>query len=90
MKKKFKLKKGEKIHTNYPLCYCIAKSSNSSAVFVIPPTKKKKTEISRITDSGYIFCSLDDNLENIKVGDWCEVAYVTTFESGFYKLIKIL
>ena len=86
--KKFKLNKGEKIITEYPNSYCIAKTSNTCAVFAIPPNKKK--DKGKVTDCGYIFTAFDKNTEHIKVGDWCELAYVSTFESAFYKIIKLL
>lgn len=80
-----KLKKGEELLHYYKYCYCIVKYSHLSAVFAIPPQKK-----GTVTDCGYIQVVLfDGNLENVKVGDWCEIGYISTISSGQYKVLSI-
>ena len=81
-----KLKKGENLLHYHPFCYCIAKYSETSAVFVIPPQKK-----GTVTDSGYVGVSFERGLcKDVKVGDWCEVGYISTLKSGFNRVLKIL
>lgn len=79
-----KLKKNEKLMHYHKYCYCIAKYSNTSAVFVIPPQKK-----GTIADSGYVGVCFDKNAEKVKVGDWCEVGYISTAISGENKILSI-
>ena len=80
-----KLKKGEELLHYYPFCYCIAKSTESSALFVIPPQNK-----GTVADSGYVSVCFDKNVENVKVGDWCELGYISTNDSGGNRVLKIL
>jgi hypothetical protein len=82
--KGIKLKKGEELLHYHKFCYCIAKHSNNSALFVIPPHNK-----GTVTDSGYVSVCFDKNVENVKVGDWCEVGYISTFESGTNRILSI-
>lgn len=79
-----KLKKGEELLHYYKYCYCIANNSNVSALFVIPPQKK-----GTVADYGYLHVTLDKNLENVKVGDWCEIAYISTIDSGTNRILSI-
>lgn len=80
-----KLKKGEELLHYYKYCYCIVKYSDLSAVFAIPPQKK-----GTVTDCGYIQVVLfDKNLENVNIGDWCEIGYISTISSGTYKILSI-
>jgi len=79
-----KLKKGEELLHYYKYCYCIVKYSDLSAVFAIPPQKK-----GTVTDCGYINVSFDKNLENVNIGDWCEIGYISTISSGQYKVLSI-
>lgn len=86
-----KLKKGEDLLHYYPICYCIAKYSETSALFVLPP-KKNKNKILKATDNGYVSVSFDksDLCKQVKIGDWCEVGYVSTIISGENRVLKIL
>jgi hypothetical protein len=79
-----KLKKGEKLIHYHKFCYCIAKYSNTSAVFAIPPQND-----GTVTDSGYVGVNFDKNAEKVKVGDWCEVGYICTFSSGMNKILSV-
>ncbi len=84
--KGIKLKKGEDLIHYHPLCYCIAKYSETSALFVIPPQQK-----GTVTDSGYVSVCFDYNLcKEVKIGDWCEVGYISTISSGENRILKIL
>ena len=84
--KGIKLKKGEDLLHYHPLCYCIAKYSETSALFVIPPQKKGTA-----ADSGYVSVHFDNKLcKEVKLGDWCEVGYIATITSGQYNVLKIL
>lgn len=80
-----KLKKGEDLLHYHPFCYCIAKYSETRAVFVIPPQNKGTA-----TDNGYVGVTLDKSCKDVKVGDWCEVGYISTLTSGFNRVLKIL
>jgi hypothetical protein len=79
-----KLKKGEELLHYHKFCYCVVKYSNLSAVFAIPPQKK-----GTVTDCGYVNVCFDKNLENVKVGDWCEIGYISQFESGTNRILSI-
>lgn len=82
-----KLKKGEELIHYHPICYCIAKYSETSALFAIPPQKK-----GTVTDNGYVSVSFDysDLCKKVKIGDWCEVGYISTISSGENRVLKIL
>lgn len=82
-----KLKKNEELIHYHPLCYCIAKYSETSCLFAIPPQKKGV-----ITDNGYVSVSFDksDLCKQVKIGDWCEVGYVSTIISGENRVLKII
>ena len=81
-----KLKKGEELLHYYPFCYCIAKSTESSALFVIPPQNK-----GTVADNGYLSVCFDYKLcKDVKVGDWCELGYISTNDSGENRVLKIL
>lgn len=81
-----KLKKGEDLLHYHPLCYCIAKYNETSALFAIPPQNK-----GTVTDNGYISVYFDKGIcKDVKVGDWCEVGYISTLTSGFNRVLKIL
>ena len=79
-----KLKKNEDLMHYHQFCYCIAKHSPTSALFVIPPQNKFT-----VTDNGYVSVCFDKNAENVKVGDWCEVGYISTSISGFNRVLSI-
>lgn len=89
-----KLKKGEDLLHYYPTCYCIAKYSETSALFVLPPRQKiGKEKIGyKATDNGYVSVSFDNGglCKEVKVGDWCEIGYISTHTSGFNRVLKIL
>jgi hypothetical protein len=79
-----KLKKGEDLLQYHKFCYCIAKHSNSSGLFVIPPQYK-----GTITDNGYVSVYFDKKMADVKVGDWCEIGYISTVTSGEHKILSI-
>jgi hypothetical protein len=78
-----KLKKGEELMYYHKHCYCIAKYSNTSALFVIPPQK------GNVNDRGYVSVYFDKNVEKVRVGDWCEIGYISTIDSGENKILSI-
>jgi hypothetical protein len=82
--KGIKLKKGEKLMHYHKFCYCIAKYSNTSALFAIPPQDEGTA-----TDDGYVSVCFDKGIEKLKVGDWCEVGYISTYDSGFNRVLSI-
>lgn len=60
----------------YPRAYCIAKPAPMCAVFVTPwmdaePQVRKQEYSSSHT-------VVHGSIENVKVGDWCSIAYVLT------------
>ncbi len=79
-----RLKKGEELMHYHKFCYCIAKHSPTTALFVIPPQKK-----GTIADNGYVSVCFDKNAENVKVGDWCEIGYISTVLSGENRILSI-
>jgi hypothetical protein len=79
-----KLKKGEDLLHYHKFCYCVAKYSPTSALFVIPPQNK-----GTVGDSGCISVCFDKKTENVKVGDWCEIGYIATVLSGENKILSI-
>jgi hypothetical protein len=85
--KGIKLKKGEELLYYHPICYCIAKYSETSALFAIPPQRK-----GIVTDSGYVSVHFDksDLCKQVRIGDWCEVGYISTATSGENRVLKIL
>lgn len=85
--KGIKLKKGEELLHYHPICYCIAKSSETSALFAVPPQKK-----GHVADCGYVSVYFDysDLCKQVKIGDWCEVGYISTAISGENKVLRIL
>jgi hypothetical protein len=85
--KGIKIKKGEELIHYHPICYCIAKHSETSALFAIPPQNKGV-----VTDSGYVSVSFDysDLCKQVRIGDWCEVGYISTAISGENRVLKIL
>jgi hypothetical protein len=85
--KGIKLKKGEELLHYHPICYCIAKHSETSALFAIPPQSK-----GIVTDSGYVSVHFDKSelCKQLRIGDWCEVGYISTSISGENRVLKIL
>lgn len=85
--KGIKLKKGESLIHFHPICYCIAKSSETSALFAVPPQKK-----GHVADCGYVSVHFDkgDLCKQVRIGDWCQVGYISTIISGENKVLKIL
>ena len=79
-----KLKKGEELMYYHKYCYCVAKYSPTYALFVIPPQNK-----GTVSDNGCISVCFDKKTENVRVGDWCEIGYISTIDSGENKILSI-
>lgn len=85
--KGIKLKKGQELLHYHPICYCIAKASETSALFAVPPQKK-----GHVADCGYVSVHFDysDLCKQVKIGDWCEVGYISKADSGQNYVLKII
>lgn len=60
-----------------PRAYCIAKPSAHFAVFVVPVEDREP----QVRDSDTT-CVQNDTCQDIKVGDWAVLAYVTSRSGG--------
>ena len=73
-----------KIAHFHPYAYCIAKPSVWCAVFAIPPQDNEP----QVSDVKEILIQ-DSCVENVKSGDWCELAYICTKDgNGFNYVLK--
>lgn len=71
-----------------PRCYCIAKPAVCCAVFVTPPVDAEQPLQNTQNASGEIV--QDNSAINVKVGDWCALAYVCDWMGGGSTVIEIL
>jgi hypothetical protein len=71
-----------------PRAYCIAKPASQNAVFAVPlcdqePQMHGLSKADRTTVS-------HESCRNVKEGDWCSLAYVSTDSSGQPVVLEIL
>lgn len=79
-----KLKKGEELMHYHQFCYCVAKHSDTGGTFAIPP-KNNGT----ITDNGFVYVSFDKKMADVKIGDWCEIGYISDYFSGQNRILSV-
>jgi hypothetical protein len=71
----------------YPRAYCIAKPAPLCAVFVTPWMDSEPAVRTPMFSSAH---TIHDGVREVKVGDWCSLAYVTTPGRGGLRVIEIL
>ncbi len=70
-----KIKGATSVSHIYPRAYCIAKPAPLCAVFVTPCMDSEPQIRNEKYSSAH---TVGNGVENVKVGDWCAIAYVTT------------
>jgi hypothetical protein len=71
----------------FPRAYCIAKPAPGCAVFATP-WMDAEPQIRTTAYSSYRV--VHSNVEDVKVGDWCSIAYLTKGFSNGMHVIEIL
>jgi len=82
--KGLRLKKGEELLHYHQFCYCLVKHSETGGTFAIPPHNK-----GTVTSNGFVTVSFDKKMAEVKIGDWCEIGYISTEISGQFKILSI-
>jgi hypothetical protein len=75
------IKGAESVSHIYPRAYCVAKPAPLCAVFVTPwMDSEPQIRKAEYSSSHTVY----NGVANVKVGDWCSIAYIVTPGCGTY------
>lgn len=67
-----------------PRAYCVAKTASHAAVFVVPPADNEPQVANSNTTTVH-----GPSCADVKLGDWCALAYVCSVSSGMNVVLEI-